>query len=120
VRARQAQAMAAQAEVERRFAELKNAEAEYQRYQTLYKDGALSKSDLDTRALTLQTSQSALKQSERLRDQAALELRQAQQQQASLESVRPIDVQAAEAQLQVAIANFQKAKAELETAAVAR
>lgn len=118
VRARQAQAMAAQAEVERRFAELKNAEAEYQRYQTLYKDGALSKSDLDTRALTLQTSQSALKQSERLRDQAALELRQAQQQQASLESVRPIDVQAAEAQLQVAIANFQKAKAELETAAV--
>jgi len=125
VRSREAQVAAAQAEVARRNAEFENAKSEYARYEKLAKEGAISESELDQRKLIAQTALSSLEQAARLRDQAVRnqeqavrEFQQAQAQKASLESVRPIDVQKAEAALQVALANFEKAKADLETAAV--
>ncbi|MCL6432756.1 MAG: HlyD family efflux transporter periplasmic adaptor subunit [Leptolyngbyaceae cyanobacterium HOT.MB2.61] len=102
--AKPAEIQAQQAEAARWEAERANALAEYQRYERLYKEGAISKSELDSRFLTLQTT--------------TRQIEQAISKANSLAQVRPVDVQQAEAQLQVAIANLQRAKAELETAAV--
>jgi HlyD family secretion protein len=108
--AQQSQVEAKQAEVNSRLAELQNAESEYQRYERLAKDGAISASDLDRRRLTLNTAGAAARQ-------AVKELEQARRTQIGLAQVRPVDVQQAQAELQVAIANLQRAKADLETSA---
>jgi HlyD family secretion protein len=102
--AKPAEIQAQQAEAARWEAERANALAEYQRYERLYKAGAISKSDLDRRSLALQTT--------------TRQIEEATNKANSLAQVRPVDVQQAEAQLQVAIASLQRAKADLETAAV--
>lgn len=102
--AKPAEIQAQQAEAARWEAERANALAEYQRYEQLYKDGAISRSDLDRRQLALQTT--------------TRQIEQAISRARSLAQVRPVDVQQAEAQLQVAVATLQRAKADLETAAV--
>lgn len=111
IQAQQAQIGARQAEIARRSAEFENAQREYQRYENLYKEGATSRSTLDQRRLTLETADGALRQ-------AVKELEQAERVKISLVETRPVDIQQAQAQLQVAIANLQRAKAELETSAV--
>lgn len=102
--AKPAEIQAQQAEIARWEAERANALAEYQRYERLYQAGAISKSDLDSRLLALQTT--------------TRQIEQAISKANSLSQVRPVDVQQAEAQLQVAIASLQRAKAEMETSAV--
>jgi HlyD family secretion protein len=104
--------------VARRNAEFKNAESEYNRYANLFKQGAISESDLDRRKLSLQTAFAALEQAIKERDQAVKELDQSQQVKTSLTQSRPVDVQQAEAQVQTALANLERAKAELDTSAV--
>lgn len=104
VGAKQGDIEAQQATVARLQAQLQNADREYQRYQVLYRSGAISASELDSRRLTLETT--------------VRELEQARKQLNSIAEVRPTDIQQAEAQLQVAIANLQRAKADLETATV--
>lgn len=96
--------LAAQAKAARLAAELQMAEREYQRYQALYENGAISASTLDARRLALQTTAQALNE--------------AKQTLTSVAEVRPTDVQQAESQVNVAIANLQKAKAELDTAII--
>jgi len=95
---------AQQAEISRLQVELQNAQREYLRYESLYRSGAISASDLDSRRLRVETTQKALDQ--------------AKQRLVSVAEVRPTDVQQAEAQVQVALANLQRAKAELETSVV--
>lgn len=118
VAARGAQVEARQAEVLRRDAEFKNAASEFKRYEDLFKQGAISESDLDRRKLSLQTAFAALEQAVKERDQAVKELDQSQQVKTSLTQARPVDVQQAEAQVQTAMATLERAKAELETSAV--
>ncbi|MGF1491942.1 MAG: efflux RND transporter periplasmic adaptor subunit [Microcoleaceae cyanobacterium] len=52
------------ATISRRQAEFKNAAAEYQRYQQLYNEGAISLSQLDTKRLTLETSREQVTEAE--------------------------------------------------------
>jgi len=95
---------AQRAEVSRLEVEVQNADREFRRYQNLQQNGAVSDSDLDTRRLRLETAVRALEE--------------AKQRLSSVAEVRPVDVQEAEAQVQVAIANLQRAKADLDTAVV--
>lgn len=102
--ARQGDIEAQIADVNRLTAELQNAEQEYKRYQTLYQNGAISASDLDARHLRVETT--------------ARSLEQARKRLHSIAEVRPTDVQQAQATINVAVANLQRAKAELENSAV--
>jgi HlyD family secretion protein len=121
-------------------AELANAKAEYQRYQQLSKEGAVSASIYDSKGLTLETSRQQLaeakanlERTERTTRQqikeakAALErIERTGQQQINearstlnkVAEVRPVDVQAAQAEVNSAIASVKKAEAELTLAYV--
>ena len=121
-------------------AELANAKAEYQRYQQLSKEGAVSASIYDSKGLTLETSRQQLaeakanlERTERTTRQqikeakAALERIETTGQQQINEAlstlnkvaeVRPVDVQAAQAEVNSAIASVKKAQAELALAYV--
>ncbi|MGF1481617.1 MAG: ABC exporter membrane fusion protein [Cyanophyceae cyanobacterium] len=110
------------ATVARLTAELNNAQVEYQRYQQLYTNGAISASERDSKALTLETAQRRLEEA-----QANLtRIRAAQQQQlnearATLEriaEVRPVDVEVAAAEVREAQAAVATAQAELALATI--
>ena len=95
---------AAEANVARVAAQRQNAQRDYERYRLLYQNGAISAADLDGRRLTLETLSKELEQSNQV-------LR-------SVAEVRPTDIRQAESQVTVAMANLQRAKAELETAVI--
>ncbi len=106
-------------------AELRKAQVDLNRYQNLYKDGAISESDFEVRQLTFITKQRELDEALRQLDSARSELEaiakrfeQAEQQVVSVSEVRPEDVRRAEAGIQSALANLARAKAELDQAAV--
>jgi len=121
-------------------AELANAKAEYQRYQQLSQEGAVSASIYDSKGLNLETSRQQLaeakanlERTERTTRQqikeakAALErIERTGQQQINearstlnkVAEVRPVDVQAAQAEVNSAIASVKKAEAELALAYV--
>ncbi|MEB3335973.1 MAG: ABC exporter membrane fusion protein [Leptolyngbyaceae bacterium] len=111
-----------QATVARHQAEFRTAQREYERYQSLYRAGAISASLLDTKKLEMMTSEAQVKESEaafqRTLRAAREQLKREKATLNSLAEVRPTDIQQAQAQVEVAIANLQRAKAELEDAAV--
>ncbi|MBW4595780.1 MAG: biotin/lipoyl-binding protein [Brasilonema angustatum HA4187-MV1] len=121
-------------------AQLNNALAEYRRYQTLYQQGAISTSFQDTKRLTLTTAQQKiieaqanlkrfdssgeqqlaearanLKRIQTSRDQ---ELNEGRATLAKIAEVRSVDVAAAQAQINQAIAGVKKAEANLRQAFV--
>ncbi|WP_338038570.1 ABC transporter permease DevC [Neosynechococcus sphagnicola] len=102
--AKQGDILAQRAAVARWEAELQTSQREYERFARLYENGATSASELDRRQLAMKTT---LKQ-----------LEQAKKVLSSVAEVRPTDVQQAEAEVEVAIANLNHAKAELDTAYV--
>ncbi|MGI0487908.1 ABC exporter membrane fusion protein [Pantanalinema rosaneae CENA516] len=118
IQARQAQIGVKEAEINRWAAELEIAKRDYQRYESLYNSGAISQSDLDQRRLALATASETLKQAQKELEQSVREFQQSQQVRSGLVEVRPVDLQQAEAQVQVELANLQRAKADMETAAV--
>ncbi|MBC7881879.1 MAG: efflux RND transporter periplasmic adaptor subunit [Anaerolineae bacterium] len=81
-------------------AELKNSQVNFQRYQALYETGAVSAAERDSRQVQSEADQAQ-------RDQARQTLQ-------SIAEVRPVDVQVAEVQLATALAQLDKAKADLE------
>lgn len=121
-------------------AELNNAQVDFQRYQKLARDGAVSISELDSRRLTLETSQESVKEAQanydRTQDTLQEELKEAQAtdeetkntlaQQiqearanlASITEIRPLDIQRAATELGQAIANFQQAQQDLKLTSV--
>jgi HlyD family secretion protein len=125
-----------QATIDRLQAELDNAQNEYQRYQQLAKNGAISTSDLERRYLTLETAQEKLKEAQANFHQTIATLEQdiravnanAQQAQDTVSQqiqaekaeldriteVRDVDVYKAQAEVERAIASLQKARQELE------
>lgn len=108
----------AEAELLKSGAELKNAQLEYDRYVKLFKDGAVTELDLQNRQLVRDTKAQQQEQARQALEQAKLAFEQTKQELSSVAEVRPTDIQQAQAQVNVAMANFQKAKTELDKAIV--
>ncbi len=110
------------ATVARLEAELANAQTEYQRYETLYQSGAISASLLDSKQLTLDATLQQLNEAKANRDQAnatlTAQLNEAKATLDRIAEVRPVDVAAAQAEVNSAMAAVQQAQAELELAYV--
>ena len=125
-----------QATIRRLEAELNNARSEFSRYEALYKEGAISQSDFDSRRLTVNTVLQQLNEAkaslERTKRTGNRQIQEAKEvlnriQNASSEQissakatldkiaeVRPVDVTAAKAELRQAIAAEKEAKANFE------
>ncbi|MEA5550952.1 ABC exporter membrane fusion protein [Anabaena cylindrica UHCC 0172] len=110
------------ARVKRLEAEVKNAELEYQRYQSLQTEGAVSTSTRDSKKLTLETAQASLREAIANRSQTSEtlteKLRQAKATLNRIAEVRPTDVQAAITEIGSAKASVQEAAADLNLAYV--
>ncbi|MDJ0690774.1 MAG: ABC exporter membrane fusion protein [Xenococcaceae cyanobacterium MO_188.B32] len=107
-----------EAEIADARAELKNAEINYNRYQNLYRDGAVSKSDLDDHQELYQRAQAKLERVRaRLENTVSTLQEQITQEQAMLDKlseVRPVDLAEAQAELDYAIARVKRIESELE------
>ncbi|MEH1968242.1 ABC exporter membrane fusion protein [Nostoc sp.] len=146
------------AKVSRSQAELRNAQAEFARYQKLYEEGAIAASQIDSKRLTVETATQELQEAQAAQGQTietlqqqineaqasrkqiveilqqqinetlAIEkqtidtlLQQIQEAQGNLSQiteVRPTDVQAAQAEVESAIASAKKAEADVALAYV--
>jgi HlyD family secretion protein len=91
-----------QSTVTRLEADLQQAEHDQLRFATLYEEGAISASQLESKDLVVKTTRHQLEQA-----QATLK---------SLSEVRPADLQQADAQVEVSIVDLQDAEAELDAA----
>ena len=109
-----------QATISRRQSELKNAQVEYDRYQSLATDGAISSSNFDQKRLTFDTAKAQLREAQSNQNLKADSLRaQIQEARATLDKiaeVRPVDVQKAQTEVDMAISAAKKAEAELQQA----
>jgi HlyD family secretion protein len=110
------------ATIERVEAELRNAERSYERFQSLYEEGAVSILDLDDRGEQLETARARLKevtaQLQNVQSSLEEQLRREQAILATLKEVRPVDIEVARAKLEEAIAKAAQAKANLELSQV--
>jgi len=108
--------------VARLGAELRNAQVEYQRYLDLFKNGAVTASQLDIKRLAQTTAKTQLSevQADRNRtiDTFREQIRAAQSTLDEITEVRPTDVQAAQAEVDRAIAAVTKAQADYNQALI--
>jgi HlyD family secretion protein len=121
LRAELAGEIAAQnATIARWQSEVRNAEAEYNRFQKLYRDGAISASSLDSKRLTAETARAQLREAiaAQNRTQATLQ-EQISEAKATLNriaEVRPVDVKAAQTEVDNATAILKQARTNLQQA----
>ncbi|WP_299488845.1 ABC exporter membrane fusion protein [Acaryochloris sp. IP29b_bin.137] len=119
---RQGEMTAQSATVARQRAEVDNAQAEFDRYQSLYQKGAISASERDQKQLVLQTAQRRLQEAQavanRLRAVQSPELISARARLNQISEVRPVDVQVAQANINQARASVKQAQARLDQAYV--
>ena len=105
-----------EATVARLEAELINARTDNNRYQSLYKEGAISASEADSRRLRQQTAQKQLQETQaalkRTKDTLKDQIKEARARLDSVKQVRAVDVQLAQAELKSAETAVQEAKAE--------
>lgn len=110
------------ATIARRQSEVNIAQAEYDRYLALYREGAIAASTLDQRRLTLETAQAQLTEVQANRDRAdatwRTQITQAKATLNQIAEVRPVDVQAAQAEVKQANAAVRRAQAELNEAEI--
>ncbi|MBU7582610.1 MAG: ABC exporter membrane fusion protein [Nostoc sp. TH1S01] len=119
-------------------AELSNAQAEYERYQKLYTEGAISNSAFDSKRLIVETTKQQLDEAKavlgRINSTASRQLAEARVSLArinatgnkqvseakatltSIAEVRPVDVQAARMEVENAIAALKRAQTDLQAA----
>jgi HlyD family secretion protein len=119
-------------------AELKNAESEYQRYQQLFSEGAISNSVIDSKRLNVETAKQTLSESQailkrinttankqlseakialnRINNTSNKQISETQGKLNSIAEIRPVDVALARTEVESAIANLKKAETELEAA----
>ncbi|MDJ0571609.1 MAG: ABC exporter membrane fusion protein [Pleurocapsa sp. MO_192.B19] len=106
--------------VSRMEAELNNAQVEYQRYQTLYQDGAISASEKDSKYLTLATAKEQLAEAKanlnRIKSAQQEQIAEAKATLDKIAEVRPVDVEVAAAEVRQAQAAVKTAQAELNRA----
>ena len=107
-----------EAEIADARAELKNAEINYNRYQTLYRDGAVSKSASDDRQELYQRARAKLERVQARLDNTVSTLQEQITQEramlAKLREVRPVDLAEAQAEVNYAIAKVKRIESELE------
>ena len=126
------------ATINKLIAELKNAEAEYQRYQQLFSEGVISNSVIDSKRLNVETAKQILNESQavlkrinttankqlaeakialnRINNTSNKEISEAKAKLNSIAEIRPVDIELARTEVDSAIANLQRAKTELEAA----
>ena len=108
------------ATVSRIEAEVNNAQVEYQRYQTLYRDGAISASEKDSKYLTLATAKEQLAEAKanlnRIKSSQQQQIAEAKATLNKIAEVRPVDVEVAAAEVRQAQAAVKTAQAELDKA----
>ncbi|WP_138497438.1 ABC exporter membrane fusion protein [Nostoc sp. PA-18-2419] len=106
------------ASIARVQAQVNNAQAENDRYQQLYKQGAIAASVADSKTLQLNTTQQQLTEAQatkqRTQDTYQQQLKQAQAQLKSISEVRSVDVQVAQTEINSATTSVQQAKADLD------
>ena len=111
---------AQQATVSRIAAEVDNAQVEYQRYERLYRDGAISASEKDSKYLTLATAKEQLAEAKanlnRIESAQQQQLAEAKATLDKIAEVRPVDVAVAEAEIRQANAAVKIVNAELNRA----
>lgn len=105
------------AEVSRWQAEVRKAEAEWNRFQQLFSQGAVAASTLDDKRLILETAQAQLQQAQAQQAQALsstkAQIQQAEATLSQISEVRPVDIQAAQMEINEARAAVQRAQTEL-------
>lgn len=110
------------ATVARLTSEQTNAMREYNRYQSLYEQGAISASDRDSKQLALETAQKSLQEAKavltRIQSTSPAQLNQARANLEKIAEVRPVDVKQNQAEIDRAVAAMKQAKAELDQAYV--
>lgn len=111
-----------QATIARLEAEVNNARADFERYDSLYQRGGISASERDARRLTLTTAEQRLAEAiaglSRIQTTSQQQISQARATLDRIEDVRPVDVSAARAEVQAAIAAVAEAQANLDQAYV--
>ncbi|MEH2439582.1 ABC exporter membrane fusion protein [Nostoc sp.] len=119
---RQGNINAQAATIERFQAQLRNAQAEDDRYQQLYQQGAISASQRDSKRLNLETAQKSLQEAQaQLNRTQSTSQQQVKEATATLEEiaeVRGVDVEAAQAEINRAVAAMNLAKVNLKQAQV--
>ena len=109
---------AQQATVSRTQAEVNNAQVEYQRYEQLYQDGAISASEKDSKYLTLATAREQLAEAianlNRIKTSQQQQIAEAKATLNKIAEVRPVDVDVAAAEVRQAQAAVATAQAELD------
>ncbi|CEJ45518.1 ABC exporter membrane fusion protein [Umezakia ovalisporum] len=109
---------AQQATINRIQAELENAQTENNRYQQLYKQGAVSASVADSKALQLKTAQQQLQEAKaslnRTQNTLQNQLQEAQAKLNSISQVRTVDVELAETEVKSALTAIKQAQADKE------
>jgi len=119
---KQEETKAQRATIARIEAEVSNAQLEYQRYQKLYQEGAISTSERDSKQLTLQTVQQQLSEAQaNLNRITRGRQEQVDEAKATLDriaEIRPVDVAAAQAEVDSAIVAVKQAQANLDLAYV--
>ena len=132
--------LAQEATINKLQAELNNAQAEYERYQQLSSEGAISLSLFDSKRLSFDTAKQQLSQAQavlnRINSTASRELAQAQvtltrinatgnkqinEAQATLNSIaeiRPVDIAAAKSEVENAIATLKQMQTNLESTSI--
>lgn len=104
------------ATINRIRSEVENAQKESDRYQQLYKDGAVSASVADSKNLALKTSQQQLKETEatlkRTQDTLADQVKEGKSRLNSIKEVRTVDVELAKSEVKSAQTAVQQAKAD--------
>jgi len=112
--------MAQTATVSRIKAEVNNAQVEYQRYEQLYKDGAISASERDSKYLAFATAQEQLAEAQanlnRIKSSQQEQLAEAKATLNKIAEVRRVDVAVAEAEVRQTQAAVKTAQAELDRA----
>ena len=119
---RQGDIEAQTATVARLTAELQNAELDFNRYQSLAQEGAISAAELDSKRLALTTAQRSVQEAHavlaRIQSTSPAQLNQARATLERIAEVRPVDVAASQAEVDRTIAAMNQAKANLDQAYV--
>lgn len=106
------------ATIARLQAELDNAQTEYNRYQKLYEQGAVSASIADARSLQVKTLQQQVNEAQATLNRSVNtlqdQIREAKARLDSIKEVRPQDLQLAQAEVKSAASAVEQAKAEQE------
>lgn len=100
--------------------QVRTAQAEYQRFNAIYQEGAISTSQLDAKRLDLETAQAQLKEAQaalsRSMNTLAAQQREANATLNRIAEIRPVDIQVAQAEVAQAQANQRQLQTQLEQA----